>query len=261
MKKYFTLIFMILLSLFMVHVLANTRPHIQRPAPVQHLQVTVDDVPGNSCGHAVVCGGVNSSDKLAAAMRDPIVKALYARLGKLSYGKTNRAYFAYDSYRIGNKIYWTKHARFIPAGEPILTDGTWAILLRCGNLISMESETPVLDTPEPQDLYPPTFESVDLVPPDVPYTEVPDLPTPQANIYAPPNPPTFSPNCIGCFGVVLPPGPPVSTPEPGTGILLLVGLLALMGLPAVVTGWLTTGARSAKRLQDAAIRREPWLVV
>jgi hypothetical protein len=49
---------------------------------------------------------------------------------------------AYVSYRIGNKIYWTKNKVHLKKGEMILTDGLTQVRARCGNCISMQPMAP-----------------------------------------------------------------------------------------------------------------------
>ena len=43
---------------------------------------------------------------------------------------------AHVSYRLGDKIYWTKKPVQLPKNEPVMTDGRTSIRERCGNLIS-----------------------------------------------------------------------------------------------------------------------------
>ncbi len=58
---------------------------------------------------------------------------------------------AYMSYRIADKIYWTKHRIKLRQGETILTDGKTQLRGRCGNGISLDPMQPT-DEAEPAPL-------------------------------------------------------------------------------------------------------------
>jgi hypothetical protein len=112
---------------------------------------------------SVVSGGVDSATAMRAAMQeDPVVEAHYAGL--------NPAFFqaevlpakrqGYVSYRIRDKIYWTRKKVTLQTGETVLSDGQFLVRGRCGNLISatprepvapaaMEPEEPAMDQPVP----------------------------------------------------------------------------------------------------------------
>ena len=70
--------------------------------------------------------------------------------------KANKA--AYVSYRVKDKVYWTKKKVKLAKGEELITDGTHYARSRCGNRISEVSQSPtsaeepshaLLDTPVP----------------------------------------------------------------------------------------------------------------
>ena len=116
--------------------------------------------------HAVIPGGAYSPEELRDAFqRDAVVAAHYRdvdprdmRLTTLSKGKA-----AYVSYRVGDRIYWTRNRVWIKPGESVLTDGTVEIRARCGNCISdtrgevaaVEPASGVLD----ESVIPPTDDS------------------------------------------------------------------------------------------------------
>ena len=52
---------------------------------------------------------------------------------------------AYVSYRIGDRVFWTRKPVRIPAGETLLTDGETEIRARCGNAVSDLAREPVSD--------------------------------------------------------------------------------------------------------------------
>lgn len=88
--------------------------------------------------YSVVRGGVKDARELKwAADHDPVVRAHYAgfdydhaRVVRLVLART-----AYVSYRIGNKIYWTRRRITLKKGETILTDGKMTARARCGNRV------------------------------------------------------------------------------------------------------------------------------
>ena len=155
----------------------------------------------------------------------------------------------YVSYRIGDEIFWTRKPLYLRAGELLITDGTNEARTRCGNRVSATPQLPV-SSKEPavqafeaeQNLAPPAAEeALPLQPFAVPGTLSPrnefvrsgtegfvayDVPPPWVGPYPPPiippSPPPGPPP-------VPPPTPPTVTPEPGTGVLLIL---------AVAGGWL-----------------------
>ena len=65
----------------------------------------------------------------------------------------NADQLAFVSYRMGDRIYWTKQKVRISAGETILTNGDTLIRARCGNCISLEPMLPTADDePDPAEL-------------------------------------------------------------------------------------------------------------
>jgi hypothetical protein len=88
--------------------------------------------------YSVVPGGVRTVEELkTAAEHDPVVAAHYAgfdydhaRVVRLVLART-----AYVSYRIGNKIYWTRRRISLKAGETVITDGRMTARTRCANRV------------------------------------------------------------------------------------------------------------------------------
>lgn len=102
--------------------------------------------------YSVVAGGVRTVQELKwAAEHDPVVRAHYAgfdydhaHVVKLVLART-----AYISYRIGNKVYWTRHRVSLKKGETVITDGKMTARTRCANRVeempqqaTSESEPP-----------------------------------------------------------------------------------------------------------------------
>lgn len=102
--------------------------------------------------YSVVPGGVRDARELKwAAEHDPVVRAHYAgfdydhaRIVRLVLART-----AYVSYRIGNKIYWTRQRVTLKKGETIITDGKITARARCANRVE-EVPQQATSTLEPQ---------------------------------------------------------------------------------------------------------------
>jgi hypothetical protein len=109
--------------------------------------------------YSVVPGGVRDAKELRwAADHDPVVRAHYAgfdydhaRVVKLVLART-----AYISYRIGNKVYWTRHRVSLKKGETVITDGRMTARTRCANRVeevpqqaASEAEPPAARFDEP----------------------------------------------------------------------------------------------------------------
>lgn len=109
--------------------------------------------------YSVVAGGVHRPEELRQAVaRDRVVAAHFsdfdvarARVVKLATAKK-----AYVSYRLKNRVYWTKKKVTLAKGETLLTDGKNYARTRCANRVSEsaqaaispeEPSTEVLDTP------------------------------------------------------------------------------------------------------------------
>jgi hypothetical protein len=109
--------------------------------------------------YSVVPGGVRDVKELKWAVEhDPVVRAHYAgfdydhaHVVKLVLART-----AYISYRIGNKIYWTRHRVSLKKGETVISDGKMTARTRCANRVeelpqqaTSESEPPAARFDEP----------------------------------------------------------------------------------------------------------------
>jgi len=92
--------------------------------------------------YSLVSGGVRDAHELKWAVdHDPVVGAHYAgfdyahaRLVRLLLERS-----VYVSYRIGNRVYWTRHKVKLRKGETLLTDGKITARTRCANRVE---ETP-----------------------------------------------------------------------------------------------------------------------
>lgn len=98
--------------------------------------------------YSVIPGGAHSQLELLNAIgRDPVVASHYRTIAteRVRVETLTEKRRAYVSYRVGDRIYWTKHTVTLPAGEQILTDGVTYIRTRCGNCISDHPQLPTSD--------------------------------------------------------------------------------------------------------------------
>lgn len=194
--------------------------------------------------YSVIPGGVRSARDLREAVRNEALVAQHYSGFDLESARVIHAVKdkeVYVSYRIGSQIFWTRHKVTIHAGETLLTDGHNLARGRCGNRISESPKSPA-SPDEPSDF----AMSAPVVFPDPaplgflvgdvsgPLT----LPPPQAyfspSASMPPGgsfPPIFPPLFVGpgsSSNPLPPPVPPVvSTPEPESLLLVVLGLAAL----------------------------------
>jgi hypothetical protein len=196
--------------------------------------------------YSVIPGGIRSGEELAAAAQhDALVAQHYAgfHMGEARVIRLKKDRQAYLSYRLGEQIFWTKHKVTLRAGETLVTDGKNLARGRCGNRVSDAPKTPVsVKEPPERIMSTPVF-----VPDPVPAGLFGGEPVARITLppqsFGPPTvppggpfPPFFQPIFPG--GQQPPPGPPgpplvppiVSTPEPASGFLVLLGFVCLAGL-------------------------------
>jgi hypothetical protein len=140
--------------------------------------------------YSVIAGGANSPQELREAVtKDPVVAQHYSDFDINSARRVtlDAPQQMYVSYRLGNKVFWTKHRLTLHKGETVLTDGRSMARTRCGNRVSV---MPI----RPNAPLEPSVE--DFEAPAVP----PSTSTPYLAAYsAPPQPPTsgFTPETAG----------------------------------------------------------------
>ncbi len=103
--------------------------------------------------YSVIPGGVYSPDELRAVItNDSLVRQHYAgfhmnstRLVKLTDDR-----YEYVSFRLQDRVYWTRKKLRIPKGEVLITDGNNFARTRCGNRLSdlPQANTTALQPPE-----------------------------------------------------------------------------------------------------------------
>src|SRR5215831_2168775 len=184
--------------------------------------------------NSVVPGGVHSIQDVVHATNDPVVKAHYAGVDfkNLKRVVLTGDLYAYVSYRIGARIYWTKKKQRITAGEVVFTDGIHVIRGRCGNCILAKTpEGPVSPEEPPEKVLnvplipaplPPLLVSSEPTPGPGPYRSTVTGPVPGPSLTSTRNPsPWWFPPIFFPF---LPPSNPPAPQPPPTGV------------PPVVTG-------------------------
>ena len=210
--------------------------------------------------YSVIAGGVESPQELKEAVAaDTVVAQHYSDfdLAKARRVALNAPKLMYVSYRIGNKVFWTKHKLALRKGEAMLSDGRNMARTRCGNRVSVLPMRPNAPAePSSSELEAPVFPAIVSSPylaaysapvpamfsgpgrPGAAFVPVaPFFPLPGGGgIVGNKSPSTPPPG--GGGGNTPPPGggggtpppggggtpPPVGVPEPGTAVLLLVGL-------------------------------------
>ena len=128
----------------------NARPSSifrSSPPPVEP-EPEITSEPRTVFRHSVIPGGVRTAGELQAAIdSDSVVAAHHSgvtpsRVVPIKLSSDRRVYM---SYRVGDKVYWTKNKVLLRKGEDVLADGEKHIRARCGNGMSLD---PMLPTAE-----------------------------------------------------------------------------------------------------------------
>ena len=199
--------------------------------------------------YSVIPGGVRSARDLKEAVRrEALVAQHYSgfdfKSAHVIHAVKDKE--VYVSYRIGSQIFWTRHKVTIHAGETLLTDGRNFTRGRCGNRISESPKSPaspnepsdfamsnpvVFPDPAPLGLLAGDISArLTLLPPEPPIPQASIPPSdnvPPGGSFPPIPPPLFVGS--GSPSNPLPPAvpPAVSTPEPQSLLLVVLGLGAL----------------------------------
>jgi hypothetical protein len=103
-------------------------------------------------GYSVVAAGVRDVHELRYAVEhDPVVASHYVGFD-YAHAQVIRLLMersVYVSYRIGNRVYWTRHRVKLHKGETLLTDGKMTARTRCGNRVEEkpQQETSRMEPP------------------------------------------------------------------------------------------------------------------
>lgn len=194
--------------------------------------------------YSVIPGGAADAGELRSAIaHDPVVATHYTAfdLSKTHVVRLDRSRAFYVSYRLADRVYWTKKTLMLFKGETVLTDGEHLARTRCGNRLSETAESPTsskeperdgLETPAAPEL----TATADPVP-ELSFSPIGSLVSPSEeasnrDFVVPPIVPVLwgSGPSDGPGSALVPPvvPPDTATPEPGTLLLLSAGLL---------TGW------------------------
>ncbi|HXO88927.1 MAG TPA: hypothetical protein VN885_09765 [Candidatus Acidoferrales bacterium] len=197
--------------------------------------------------YSVIPGGaVNPQELKTALLHDPVVAAHYAdfNLENAHVVRQDADRPMYVSYRLGDRVFWTTRALVIHKGEKLISDGAHEARTRCGNRLSATPVAPVSPEQPPADVlaaaeapilfagnYPPS-PGFPLIPPvgGAPGTPSSSGSPPGGGIIPPPVYPI-----VGGVPTSPAPIPPVTVPEPGSGMLLATGLLFLVAVFAVAS--------------------------
>jgi hypothetical protein len=105
--------------------------------------------------YSVIPGGAANPEKLEAAIqRDPVVAAHYAdfRVSDVRVVRLASERKVHVSYRLGDRIFWTKNEVTLHAGETLLTDGEHLARTRCGNRVAEIPAGPVSPAEPPAEV-------------------------------------------------------------------------------------------------------------
>jgi hypothetical protein len=195
--------------------------------------------------YSIVAGGVGSNEELRVAIANDTVVARHYEgfdLATATIVALPKPMHAYVSYRIGEDVFWTRHKVNLPPGETLVSDGTRLARTRCGNRISETPQSPIsakepasevleaalepafVNSPEDPITREPSFDhpvraaesGAETSPTTPPFWWVPETPI----VPVTPLPPVVPP-------IIPPENPPVNIPEPGTGTLLILGILLI----------------------------------
>lgn len=194
--------------------------------------------------YSVISGGIASVTELKNAVAsDPVVAEHYRGfdLRKARVIRLSRERFAYVSYRVGEKTFWTTRKLKLATGETLITDGKHTARARCGNLTSDVPNSPVFPGEPTASTFDTPIRFGDPGPADLPSLFVPQQSVEAAD---PGHQRTFIP--LVPVGLPVMPAdqspaqspPPVNVPEPDTLILLSTGLSSV---------WLARRLRSGSR--------------
>ncbi len=202
--------------------------------------------------YSVIPGGVESAAELRNSVtRDPVVAKHYedfyverAQVVRLSEDRA-----LYVSYRLGNKVFWSKKRFMLRKGETVITDGEHMARTRCGNRLAEAPAGPVMavepefETAPPEEAQAiaggPALAGAPVAPGETPLTPAPTSVIPPGSgfpgggIIGSPGIPIAggggpsSPSTPVTPITPVPPIPPV-TPEPEALLMLSAGLTGVL---------------------------------
>jgi len=206
--------------------LADAPRSLPKPQPAKNEKVVYP--------YSVIPGGVHSREELAESfMKDAVVSSHFADfdINQARIVRAKETQYAHVSYRMRNKVYWTRNTVQIPKGETLITDGRDSARTRCGNKISVLPQEPVSEEEPP-------VETFDI--PIIAETTTPELDRMTASdlewrpdTITIPAPALRDPKILPYYYrplFVVNPSTPPEVPEPGTLILFGTGLAGILAL-------------------------------
>ena len=201
--------------------------------------------------YSVIPGGVeNASELRNSVAHDPVVAEHYGDfdVARARVVRLDQDRLLYVSYRLGNRVFWSKNRLTLLKGETVITDGANMARTRCGNRLAEAPVGPVMAAEPALEAAPPEVAQVltgvpalleaPFTPGDVPLAPPPDFGIPPASgspggIFTPPGTPIVGGGGTHPHGAAPPPivppviPPPISTPEPEALLMLATGLTGL----------------------------------
>jgi hypothetical protein len=199
--------------------------------------------------YSVIPGGVESAAELRNSVtRDPVVAEHYGDfdVAKARVVRLNQDHLLYVSYRLGNRVFWSKKRFTLHKGEAVITDGEHMARTRCGNRIAEAPAGPVMAVEPDFESAPPAmaealagapdFLAAPFVPGDVALTPPPTsgistgssgggIGSPGAPISGGGGPPSHGVTPPPVIPPIVP--PPIPAPEPETLLMLATGLTGI----------------------------------
>ena len=163
--------------------------------------------------YSVIPGGVrDAADLREIAARDYVVARHFARF-EYNHARLIRAREArevYLSYRLRDRIFWTRKQVHLRPGELLITDGKITARTRCGNQVSENSQPEVSDEEPAEEVLDQPVAEIELIGPSLPIRAVPARPSlPGAEPQPPSAPQLFAGGFhfpLVPFGVPIPSG-------------------------------------------------------
>lgn len=158
--------------------------------------------------YSVVPGGIQAPEELReVSEHDRVVGLHYAGFDfrHAHVIELQEARLVYLSYRIGDRIFWTKHKVSLRKGEKVITDGNITARTRCANQIS-EVAVEAISPAEPalEKFEEPILMAGSAI----------QIPFPEAALPLGPQPSPLNPFPGGWFPPLIPPGVPVAVCSP-----------------------------------------------
>jgi hypothetical protein len=102
---------------------------------------------------SVIDGGVQNPGELRVAIeRDSVVAGHFSgfnfRTARVIQSHAKKA--VHVSYRVRDRVYWTRKKVILAKGEKLVTDGSYYVRSRCGNQISEIPRSPILSDEPPE---------------------------------------------------------------------------------------------------------------